>query len=83
MVARDDFSAGPEGPREREDAEAGHGSRYMEIELRALLRNELPGTLVSFDDKLLATSIRGLAITHPRAVRSGRPRVPAAKLLPR
>lgn len=32
--------------------QGNHG--YMEIELRALLRNELPGTVVSFD-KLLAT----------------------------
>lgn len=43
---------GPEGTSTR-PGQGNHG--YMEIELRALLRNELPGTLVSFDDKLLAT----------------------------
>lgn len=36
----------------------------MEIELRVLLQNELPTTLVSFDDKLLAILNRP-AITHP------------------
>lgn len=45
----------------------GQGNRYMEIELRALLRNELPETLVSFDDKLLATVRGDLPITHPAA----------------
>jgi len=51
------------GRESRERLGQIHGYRYMEIELRASLQNELPRTLVSFDDKLYAT-VRRSAIIH-------------------
>lgn len=68
MTPRDNFGSRP--VRAGRDpggtgTRPGQGNRYMEIELRVLLRNELPGTLVSYDDKLLATVRGDLSITHP------------------